>query len=75
MVDGSTGKGSSPLRANLIKKKEDITMEEHEWICDNCDERIAFHKPELPQEHYASEMNKSKECPECGEDMYFDEVE
>jgi hypothetical protein len=47
----------------------------HEWTCDECGEVIPFRSPELPQDDYDSEQNESKNCPECGDDMYFSKVE
>lgn len=47
---------------------------EHEWICDNCWKNILFRQPELPGDNPKCEMNEDRFCPECGEEMYFDEV-
>jgi len=50
-------------------------MTKHQWVCDNCGNWVDFRQPELPHENYGSEQNEDcKICPECGEDMYFDEV-
>ena len=49
-------------------------MVKHEWICDYCGKNIPFRQPELPGDDPRSEMNDDRECPRCGEEMYFDEV-
>jgi DNA-directed RNA polymerase subunit RPC12/RpoP len=45
----------------------------HEWICEECGERILFRQPELEQTNHRSEQNEEKDCPECGTQMYFTE--
>ena len=46
----------------------------HIWLCDGCGNSVLFRQPELPQWDYNSEQNESKNCPSCGDDMFFDEL-
>jgi len=46
----------------------------HEWECAECENKVLFRQPELPQDNFNSEQNESKRC-HCGGEMFFDEVE
>lgn len=46
----------------------------HFWECE-CGKTVDFRTPELPPGNHRSEQNEDKSCPECNDEMYFDEYE
>ena len=47
---------------------------QHYWVCEDCRRVIMFLQPELPGDDPRSELNDNKDCPRCGEPMYFEKV-
>ena len=47
---------------------------QHCWVCEDCPRVILFLQPELPGDDLLSELNAEKDCPGCGEPMYFERV-
>ena len=60
--------GSNPALG--AKKMRGYDMR-HYWLCDWCGAREYFRQPELPGDDPDSEMNEDRDCPACGESMYF----
>jgi len=63
-----------PLGPVIIEEVAMTENKKHCWICEDCPRVIMFLQPELPDDDPASEMNGDKNCPGCGNPMYFDEV-
>jgi hypothetical protein len=65
-----------PMGPVVVERGErEMAETKHCWICEDCPRVIMFRQPELPDEDPRSEVNDDKDCPTCGEPMYFEEVE